>query len=161
MSPRAAWRLRSLGFTKVYDYVPGKADWMAAGLPTEGPKASVPRITQVARSEVPRCRPDETVGELRDRIGDWELGVVVNDGGVVLGTVRAEVLGLDDARPVADVMQEGPVTFRPNLGLSDLAAHLRKRGVPRVLVTRSDGTLIGLVLLEDIPQPSQGDSADG
>ena len=36
MSPRAAWRLESLGFTKVYDYVPGKTDWLAAGLPREG-----------------------------------------------------------------------------------------------------------------------------
>ena len=26
MSPRAAWRLESLGFTEVYDYVDGKAD---------------------------------------------------------------------------------------------------------------------------------------
>ena len=26
----------SLGFTQVYDYVPGKNDWLAAGLPREG-----------------------------------------------------------------------------------------------------------------------------
>ncbi|MDP9404293.1 MAG: rhodanese-like domain-containing protein [Actinomycetota bacterium] len=34
MSPRAAWRLEHLGFAQVYDYVAGKVDWMAAGLPT-------------------------------------------------------------------------------------------------------------------------------
>ena len=33
MSPRAAWRLEGLGFERVYDYVPGKADWFASGLP--------------------------------------------------------------------------------------------------------------------------------
>ena len=27
MSPRAAWRLDSLGFQQVYDYVAGEADW--------------------------------------------------------------------------------------------------------------------------------------
>ena len=32
MSPRAAWRLESLGFSHVYDYVAGKIDWLAAGL---------------------------------------------------------------------------------------------------------------------------------
>ena len=36
MSPRAAWRLEGLGFERVYDYVPGKADWFASGLPKEG-----------------------------------------------------------------------------------------------------------------------------
>ena len=33
MSPRAAWRLESLGFRNVHDYPAGKSDWMAAGLP--------------------------------------------------------------------------------------------------------------------------------
>jgi rhodanese-related sulfurtransferase len=36
MSPRAAWRLESIGFTEVHDYVAGKADWGSAGLPLEG-----------------------------------------------------------------------------------------------------------------------------
>src|SRR6266851_66135 len=43
MSPRAAWRLESLGFGEVYDYVAGKLDWMAAGLRTEGTNAAHPR----------------------------------------------------------------------------------------------------------------------
>ena len=29
-------RLEGLGFERVYDYVPGKADWFASGLPREG-----------------------------------------------------------------------------------------------------------------------------
>ena len=36
MSPRAAWRLEAAGFGPVYDYVAGKADWLAADLPFEG-----------------------------------------------------------------------------------------------------------------------------
>jgi rhodanese-related sulfurtransferase len=35
MSPRAAAQLETLGFTKVFDYEAGKADWFAAGLPRE------------------------------------------------------------------------------------------------------------------------------
>ncbi len=34
MSPRAAARLETLGFSRVYDYVGGKRDWLAAALPT-------------------------------------------------------------------------------------------------------------------------------
>jgi hypothetical protein len=36
MSPRAAWRLEGLDFERIYDYVPGTADWFARGLPREG-----------------------------------------------------------------------------------------------------------------------------
>ncbi len=48
MSPRAAWRLESLGFTKVFDYVAGKADWSASGLPMEGKLANYCRAGSVA-----------------------------------------------------------------------------------------------------------------
>jgi hypothetical protein len=49
MSPRAAWRLEGLGFERVYDYVPGKADWFASGLP---------------------FRPNEPVGKMAKRMQD-------------------------------------------------------------------------------------------
>ncbi|MEW6473838.1 MAG: CBS domain-containing protein [Actinomycetota bacterium] len=160
MSPRAAWRLESLGFTDVYDYVAGKADWMAAGLPTEGAQAGAPRITAVARGDVPRCRLDEPIGKVGNRIGEWDVCVVVNDRDVVLGMVRAEALSLDADQSVESVMQEGPPTYRPNLGLAELAGHLRQRALPRVLVTRSDGTLIGLVRLEDVPEGNARRSGD-
>ncbi|TVQ33469.1 MAG: rhodanese-like domain-containing protein [Geminicoccaceae bacterium] len=32
-SPEAAARMEALGYTRVYDYVAGKADWLAAGKP--------------------------------------------------------------------------------------------------------------------------------
>jgi hypothetical protein len=48
MSPRAAWRLEGLDFEKVYDCVPGKADWFASGFPKEGKLASVPTISGAA-----------------------------------------------------------------------------------------------------------------
>jgi len=35
LSPRAAWRLESLGFKNVYDYTAGKLDWIGAGLPLD------------------------------------------------------------------------------------------------------------------------------
>ena len=53
MSPRAACRLELLDVAQVYDYVAGKADWLAHGLPTQGEQAQVPRakeaITPTAR----------------------------------------------------------------------------------------------------------------
>jgi CBS domain-containing protein len=161
MSARAACRLRTLGFTEIYDYVAGKADWMAAGRPTEGALAHTRRITEVMRTDVPRCRPDEVVGAVQERVGEWDVCVVVNERNCVLGLARAEAFGPDRTRSVADVMQEGPPTFRPNLGLAELAGYLRKRGLSRVLVTTSMGTLIGLVRLEDLPPDGGGGAVEG
>ncbi len=39
-SPKAAEKLDTFGFTNVYDYVEGKADWKEAGYPMEGEEAS-------------------------------------------------------------------------------------------------------------------------
>ena len=74
MSPRAAWRLKGMGFEKVYDYVPGKADWSASGLPTEGTLASVLTIGDAARRDVPTCSPAEKVAAARERVrkAGWE-----------------------------------------------------------------------------------------
>ena len=90
MSPRAAWRLEGLGFESVYDYVPGKADWFASGLPREGRLASAPTIGEAARRDVPTCAPAEKVGAVRERVqrAGWDRCVVVNMERVVLGPLR-------------------------------------------------------------------------
>ncbi len=65
MSPRAAWRL---GFTKAYDYLAGKADWFAAGLPREGKLVSIPRAGDAARRDDVTCRPTDRISDVIDRI---------------------------------------------------------------------------------------------
>lgn len=90
MSPRAAWRLESLGFGEVYDYSVGKLDWMAAGMPTEGTNANRPRAGSLARKDVPTCSLDERSGAVRDRV--QQSVVVVNEKRVVFGLLRAKEL---------------------------------------------------------------------
>lgn len=152
MSARAASRLATLGFRQVYRYQAGKADWFAAGLPREGDEAHTPRVADVARRDVPTCRLDESVGAVRNRVrdGGWDVCVVVDEQRVVLGLVRAEALGVDPATPVEEVMQSGPVTFRPNLGAGQMPDYLKKQRTPRALVTTSDGVLMGLLRMEDV-----------
>ena len=162
MSPRAAWRLESSGFSSVYDYTPGKADWLAWGLPTEGTRADVPRLTGVVRRDVPRVRLEETVAEACAHVTDgWEVAVVCADRGVVLGTIRAEALGMDADRRVSELMQEGPSTFRPDVTTDKLAQYLRDHDMPRALVTTPDGTLVGLARLQDLAakRPGHGEHA--
>ncbi|MFQ5948417.1 MAG: CBS domain-containing protein [Acidimicrobiia bacterium] len=152
MSPRAACRLESLGFSKVFDYVAGKADWLASGLPIEGTLANIPRVGDVARPDPPTCRLTDRIGEVRARVRDagWDLCVVTTDDGIVLGRLRGEALESDPETPVEVVMEPGPSTQRPDMRLAPLAQRLRQRNVDNVVVTTVDGKLVGVVFREDV-----------
>jgi hypothetical protein len=93
MSPRAAWRLEALGFSEVYDYEAGKADWGSFGLPLDGRADSSTRVASLARSEVPTCRLDELVADVAARLRDgWDICVVTNDDDIVLGMLGRSAL---------------------------------------------------------------------
>src|SRR5579859_7668387 len=123
MSPRAAWRLETLGFRDVYDYTDGKLDWMAAGLPMEGTNAERPRAADVARKDVVTCRLDERLGDVSERAGaaGGEAAVVVNEERVVLGLLRKKELAGDLDQPVEHAMRPGPSTFRPYAAIAEMA----------------------------------------
>ena len=154
MSPRAACRLESLGFTKVYDYVAGKADWLAGGLPVEGKLADYPRAGSAVRRDVPTCRLTERVGDARDRVraSDHNQCVVTNDEGVVLGRLGARALDADPQATVEAVMESGPTTTRPDDPLEALAERLRERRVGSILITTPDGRLVGVLYRKDAEQ---------
>src|SRR5437867_2372570 len=106
MSPRAAARLESLGFTRVYDYVAGKADWGSAGLPLEGENGSATRIGAHVRTDLPTCRLGERLPDVRRRVEDagWETCFVVDGSGVVLGRLGRAALRRDDDVAVEQAM---------------------------------------------------------
>src|SRR5713226_3513234 len=93
MSPRAAWRLESIGFTRVYDYVAGKADWGSFGLALEGRADDPTRVASIARRDVPTCGLDELIFEVADRVSDdWQICVVTNGEKIVLGILGRRAL---------------------------------------------------------------------
>jgi Mg/Co/Ni transporter MgtE len=147
MSARAASRLATLGFTDVYRYQAGKADWFAAGLPREGAEAHVPRVADVAKRDVPTCALHERVSDLQDRVraARQEISVVLDSEHIVLGIVEADALSGDPAAVVESIMKPDPVTFRPHLRTGEIPDYVRKRQVRHALVTTSDGVLIGLL----------------
>jgi CBS domain-containing protein len=160
LSPRAAWRLESLGFTEVYDYVAGKHDWLAAGLPTEGTNTGRPRAVDVARRDVPTCHLDERLGEVRDRVkaAGWDACVVVNAERVVLGLLRARELDGDPAVRIEQAMRPGPSTFRPYVAIEKLVKTMTDHGQENLTVTTSDGRLVGLVRRADAEQAAAQDA---
>ncbi len=151
MSPRAAWRLEGLGFKEVYDYVPGKADWFASGLPKEGKLASAPTLGDTTRRDVPTCGPEEKVGHARGLVrgAGWDRCVIVNEQRIVLGLLREKELASDPDAAAERVMRPGPTTFRPDALAGKMAECMDKRGTRTVLVTTSDGKLVGLFYRED------------
>jgi CBS domain-containing protein len=151
VSPRAAWRLETLGFKDVSNYVDGKLDWMAAGLPTEGTNVEHPRAADVARRDAPTCRLDEPLGEVRERAAaaGWEAAVVVNEERVVLGLLRKKELAGEPVQPVERAMQPGPSTFRPYVAIAEMAAFMAEHNLDSSPITTSDGRLVGLLLKED------------
>ena len=151
MSPRAAWRLETLGFRDVSDYVDGKLDWMAAGLPTEGTDAQRPRAADVARRDAPTCRLNERLGDVSERAASegWEAAIVVNEERVVLGLLRQKELGGDPVELVERAMRPGPSTFRPYVAIGEMAAFMVEHNLESSPITTSDGRLVGLLLKDD------------
>ncbi|MEY2470224.1 MAG: hypothetical protein QOF21_2922 [Actinomycetota bacterium] len=149
LSPRGARRLVSLGFADVYDYVASKIDWIGAGLPFEGSRVEAPHLSSLADRFVPRCKLDETTADVRERIGDAPICVVVDDDHVVLGVVdREALLGPDKA--ARDVMHEGPRTFRPHVSALEAAKIVDESPQPWILVSNLDGILVGLTDAEHV-----------
>jgi Mg/Co/Ni transporter MgtE len=131
--------------------VAGELDWLAAGLPTEGHNAELPRAGDVARPDVPTCRLDERIGQVRKRVraAGWDACVVVSDQRVVLGLLRAGKLERGQDEPIEQVMRPGPSTFRPHVLIEELAHFMVHHDLPTSLVTTSDGRLVGLLRRED------------
>ncbi len=161
MSPRAACRLESLGFTQVYDYTTGLADWTANGLPAEGKLVGVTRegvvcrdalrVRDAVRSDVTTCRLQDTIGSVTERLesAGQRQCVVTSEEGVVLGRLRGQALEGDPDASVEAVMESGPSTIRPDVSLAEFTKHMSAKHVRSALVTASTGHLIGVLYQKD------------
>jgi CBS domain-containing protein len=152
MSPRAACRLHTLGFDRVYDYVPGKVDWLARGLPVEGSKAGEPRVFDRMRTDVATCALDTPISEVRERLEASGQGfaLVVTSDGIILGRVPRSELGDDDAATAEAVMSPGPSTVRPDTEIAELRRKLDGRGLKTAVVSTPEGRLMGIVHRMDL-----------
>lgn len=154
MSPRAACRLETLGFDPdlVFDYVPGKADWLANGLPREGETASVLYAGEAVDPDPPTCALDTPAAAVRDTLDGSRYGfcLVVTGRRIVLGRVRRSALADADASAKAEeVMEPGPSTVRFNTRADALVKRLAERDLKTAVVTTPNGCLVGVFHRED------------
>lgn len=151
MSPRAAWRLEAAGFGPVYDYAAGKSDWLAADLPFSGTAQLAGNFT---RRGVAAVAGGASVAEALGRLDAQRFGpvIVLNQAGVVMGAAhRDQLVSAPGKAEVGTVMRFGVSTVRPSEDTAALAHRMGHAGVTRVVVTRADGTLVGLFFAADVP----------
>ncbi len=151
MSPRAASRLETLGFERVYDYVAGKADWGSAGLPLEGTGGSDTRAGAHVRTDIPNCRPGDRLRDVCERLDEsgWDTCFVVDERGVVLGRIgRGAIRGRSDVA-AEKAMTPGPSTIRPSARLEAIVERMQRQSLTNLPVTTSDGRFVGLLTLRD------------
>jgi|SRR6516162_9214580 len=149
MSPRAAWRLEAAGFGPVYDYAAGKTDWLAADLPFEGTARLAGMLTRRGVATASERTPAAEALRLLQAQGFGPV-MVLNQAGVVMGAAYRHNLESAPANAeVGTVMRFGISTVRPSEDAAALAHRMQHAQVTRVVVTRPDGTLVGLFLAAD------------
>lgn len=149
MSPRAACRLETLGFdpSLVYDFVEGKAGWLAYGLPREGDNATIPYAGELVDADPPTCALNTPVADIQDALTATSYGfaLVTTADRIVLGRVRRSALAsADDSSTVEDIMEAGPSTVRFNTPAHELVQRLEKRDLKTAVVTMPNGCLVGV-----------------
>ncbi len=149
LSARAAARLEHLGFEHVNDLIGGRAAWTALGLPTEGAVGDRRRISGYV-TKVPTVAIEATVDDVRS-VGETSFPIpVTNERGVLVGVVDPTAAALPESTRVEDMMVPAPGTIRPELRIDQVAEQLRQDGLDHVFVTAVDGTLLGLVVTNDL-----------
>src|SRR5262249_49557498 len=135
MSPRAAWRLEAAGFGPVYDYVAGKADWLAADLPFAGTAQLAGMFT---RRGVAPTAEGTSVAEVLRLLEEQGFGpvLVLNQAGVVMGAAyRDKLAAAAGETAVGTVMRFGVSTVRPSEDAAALAERMCDKGVTMVVVS--------------------------
>jgi len=76
--------------------------------------------------------------------------VVVNEKRIVLGRLGPSELDIDPDAVVETVMKSGPITIRPNTSREAILRRMQKRKMDSLLVTTSDGELLGVLNRQDV-----------
>lgn len=145
MSPRAAARLERLGLKQVYDYAAGKMDWLSYGLPHDG---AALLAGDVVRKDALTCRPTDTVAQLRPQLAasGSSFCVVTSPGAMVLGVLQEPLEDTPAGATAEEVMDFGITTVRPAEDLGRLVERMRRARVEAILLTRSDASLVGVLV---------------
>ncbi len=120
-------------------------------------------LREICRREVVTVKPDTDVSEAAQIMRERHVGdlIVVMGRGTNLKPVGVltdrDIVALVVAKGidpktvnVEDVMMRHPVTAREDMGIGELIAQMRERGVRRVPVVDHQGRLSGIISADDL-----------
>lgn len=134
-----------MGF-EAYDYTGGKADWISEGWETERAGEARREARDVLATDFATCGPNDDAAGLVDRVTEAGPVLVLNDEGILLGRVGPRQLhDVAEGATAEEVMHPGPATVRPFEPLDPLLERMAKANVTEMVVTSTEGRLIGVV----------------
>jgi CBS domain-containing protein len=141
-----------LGFSKVFDYVAGNVDWMGFGLPVEK-REDIRLVGEHLVTDWPVCGLADTTQDAKQRAQGVGVSFcpVVNEAVLILGVVGEEEWQGPESMPVEEIMDTAPTTFRPSVSVLEAIEFLDKYRQDAVLVTSSNGRLMGVFRSETMP----------
>jgi hypothetical protein len=147
----------------VYDYVPGKVDWLVNQRPIEGDRADEPTVGRYARADVVTCALEDRVGRVRELVTDspYSFALVIGAGGVLLGKLLASMLDCDPELRADEVMEPGPKTYRPHKTAAGIARDLAERDLGWAIVTTPRGVFIGVAARAELEGAAKAEQAAG
>ena len=137
----------------MFDFVEGKAGWLANGLPREGETQSVLYAGEAVDGDPPVCALNSTATEIRNAIDSkaYPFCVVLGPARTVLGRVGVEALAAADPAATAEsLMEPGPSTVRFNTPADELVQRLARDELETTLVTTPAGCLVGVFRRDEV-----------
>jgi IMP dehydrogenase len=121
--------------------------------PESGLYEDKPRVKDYMTRDVDTVSPDDTVGEVAQRIADSTAhsGFPVCDGRRVDGFVSArDLLLADEHEPIFKVMTEDIIVAHPDMKITDAARVILRSGIQRLPVVDDAGNLVGIISNADV-----------
>lgn len=112
-----------------------------------------PKVKDYMTREVSTVSPDETVGNIAQRIAesDGHNGFPVCDGRKVEGFVSArDLLLADDDEPIFKVMAQELIVAHPEMDVNDAARVILRSGIQKLPVVDDAGNLVGIISNTDV-----------
>ena len=117
------------------------------GWETEGEQAKKPRLKNMTvHKDVFTCSLRERLEDVKSRRRpNQDMCIVLSDRNIVLGVIQGEAWDASPQSRVADIMQPGPRTFRPDLDPKDAQKLVKETDLDNLIITTSDGELLAIV----------------
>ena len=130
--------------------MPGKVDWLAHNLPVEGERPDAPIAGRVMRDDAVLCRPTDRIADVREAIerSPYPFALITSDDRTLVGRAPSSALDPASDRPVWDIAEPGPKTFRPHVSAGKVAGILADKGLRWAIVTTPEGRVLGVASRE-------------